>query len=56
MLGHGHSARGTGHILVGEVQCSRECQMCALFRRDPLALAELERDLAAGLDKAPFAT
>ena len=22
MLEHGHSARGTGHILVAEVQCS----------------------------------
>ena len=31
MLGLGHSARGTGHILVGEVQCSRECQMWDFF-------------------------
>ena len=36
MLRHGHSARGTGHILVGEVQCSRESQICALFHSDPL--------------------
>ena len=32
MLGLGHSARGTGHILVGEVQCSRKCQiMCTIL-------------------------
>ena len=31
LLGHGHSARGTGHILVGEVQCSRESQIYVHF-------------------------
>ena len=44
MLGHGHSARGTGHILVGEVQCSCECQMCALFHSDPLDGLAVRRD------------
>ena len=38
MLGLGRSVpvRGTGHILVGDVQCSRECQMCAVFQPNPL--------------------
>ena len=37
---HARTARGTGHILVGEVQCSCECQICALFHSDPLPRLE----------------
>ena len=42
MLALGHSARGTGHILVGDVQCSRECQICALFQPNPVTRAHFD--------------